>query len=105
MKAYISEGQFFAPGTQPKGAEKVEVPTDTKGLVDYLNELMTETSAPAGELELAAPESPERQQQFEGTQVNICERFIMDKATPAQVEQLFAALGVRFHEMRKAARS
>ena len=28
--------------------------------------------------------------------------FILDRATPLQVEHIFTAIGVRFHELRKA---
>jgi hypothetical protein len=39
MKAYRLNDTYFAPGSQPKGAEKVDVPTDTQGLVTFLNDL------------------------------------------------------------------
>ncbi len=29
--------------------------------------------------------------------------WILDRATPAQIEQLFAMIGARFHELRTAA--
>lgn len=46
MKAYQDDkGTFFAPGTQPKGASKLDVPTDTQGLVAFLNDLVACTSA------------------------------------------------------------
>lgn len=37
MKLYIHDGMYYRAGTQPKGATKVDVPTDAAGLVDYLN--------------------------------------------------------------------
>lgn len=37
MKLYIHDRMYYRPGTQPKGATKVDVPTDTNGLVDFLN--------------------------------------------------------------------
>ena len=46
MKAYQDDkGTFFAPGTQPKGASKLDIPTDTQGLVAFLNDLVACTRA------------------------------------------------------------
>lgn len=53
MKAYRLIDTYFAPGTQPKGAEKIDVPTDTQGLVAFLNDLVEQTKADASVVPLA----------------------------------------------------
>lgn len=47
MKAYRIDYRFFAPGTQPKGAEKLDIPTDSHGLVCFLNDLVASVQADA----------------------------------------------------------
>lgn len=121
MKVYLSkDGRFEAPGKQSKGAEKIDVPTDTAGLVDYLNEL-TANVPPQDALEFEQPpvdpvvnwgspslavpakgppktDNPDYNRDWSKTEIS---DFILNRASVSQVEDLFACLGTRFKELAK----
>lgn len=106
---------------------KVEVPTDKPGLLGFLNQLAPaapvdapiddalEDGAIAGISDAAKrilqPGSCPRCDRApaaaaliaDGEDLQAVETFILDRAKPSQIERIFAALGTRFHELRKAA--
>jgi hypothetical protein len=116
MKVYLSkDGRFEAPGKQSKGAEKIDVPTDTAGLVDYLNEL-TANVPPQDALEFEPAPPPTRGPDPELVKIGETLRqtswttdsivdFILDGATVSQVERLFSCIGTRFAELVKGVRA
>lgn len=89
--------------------KQIEVPTDKAGLIDFLN-AMEAGSAPAApsvqpELPVVAEQPVVEKKPPTPSSADAVTAWIMDEATPAQVEATFTALGVRFHEMRKAVQS
>jgi len=116
MKVYLSkDGRFEAPGKQSKGAEKIDVPTDTAGLVDYLNELTANVPPQdALEFEPAPPPTPgpdpelvkigETLRQTRWTTDAILE-FILDHADVNQVANILSCLGTRVGELAKERRA
>lgn len=125
MRLYICIDGSFA-GTQAeanakgRGWTQVEVPADKAGLIDYLNGMVEEARANAdSRLEdreivptgstfdtpppKAAPVlaiTPDTRRQWDGESIV---EFLLDRATVAQVENVFAVIGTRFAEARKAA--
>lgn len=91
--------------------EQVEIPTDQQGLVIYLNDLAAEqrslgrqagarqVEAPAldaaGKIDI--PRATHRSQ--ESFTTDEIEDFILNRATTAQTENIFACLGTRFAEL------
>lgn len=88
--------------------EAVEVPTDKAGLIAYLNDYRPDSlnGSKSPTIATPAPPQPEPQRQPEAAPRDPASvaNWIMDTATPREIELLFEALGVRFHEMRKAAK-
>lgn len=113
MKVYLSkDGRFEAPGKQSKGAEKIDVPTDTAGLVDYLNELTANVPPQdALEFEPAPPPPPPTPShdviaaKVSAFKTNEILEFILDHASVSQVERIFACIGTRFGELVKGNRA
>jgi hypothetical protein len=117
MRLYICIDGSFA-GTQAeanakgRGWTQVEVPTDKAGLIDYLNGMVDEArGACAQAVPKASPSPPpppimaatvtrDTQRQWDGESII---DFLLDRASVAQVENVFAAIGTRFAEARKAA--
>lgn len=88
--------------------KKREVPTDKPGLLRWLNlnvscgepaEQVTETVTPPEANEDWFKQAKVR---FKIMSADDVMEWVLDRATNAQVEQLFAALGARFHEGRKS---
>jgi hypothetical protein len=85
--------------------EIVEVPTDKPGLLAFLNAMEARVRAPAAAPppEPVAPTTalsvvtPDTQRQWDGESIA---NFLLDRATVAQVENIFAAIGTRFAEAR-----
>lgn len=123
MKLYLFEGRWQVPGQQDKKAERREVPTDTAGLCAFLNNLFADVGEPGCPEEVApfdqlldAPavvelpihrpvmveeKQAERiQNQFTTSEI---EDFILNRATVAQVGNIFECLGARFAEQRRVA--
>lgn len=121
MRLYVTEKGRWA-GTQAdanallkehgdKGWEQVEVPTDKPGLLSFLDVhrvnamcdsalAMVEPERPA--IPLAPDSKPETVERFaRDREASEIEDFILNRATVAQVERLFAAMGTRFAEARK----
>jgi hypothetical protein len=88
--------------------EIVEVPTDKLGLMGFLKAMEVRARPPAAAPVQPQPAAPkasplatvtsDTQRQWDGE--NIAE-FLLDRATVAQVENIFAAIGTRFAEARK----
>lgn len=129
MRLYICADGSYA-GTQAdakargKGFSLEEVPTDKEGLLEYLNGHVprntirtSDWNAPAepvnapparGPLDVgtgSAPTfngAPERSLRLDATfTATEIEDFLQNRATVAQVENVFAALGTRFAEMHR----
>lgn len=105
MKLYFDHitGTWQLPGKQDRAAQRVDVPAAPAELAAWLqahgvNPLRSESSCPkCGDRPAIAADIAESQDTGALTE------WLLDQATPAQVEQIFAALGARFHELRKAA--
>ena len=108
MKLYLSkDGRFEAPGKQSKGSEKIDVPTDTAGLCDYLNEL-TANVPPQDALEVEQPpepvvarapvtiEKPTPQSSWTASEIA---DFILNTASVNQAANILSCLGTRFGEL------
>jgi hypothetical protein len=90
--------------------EQTDVPTDKAGLMEFVNELLARMAPvqatlidPMGEKEPVPTNvivSPNLQRDFTADEI---ENFILDRATVAQVENIFSCLGTRFAEKRRAA--
>jgi hypothetical protein len=100
--------------------EQVEIPTDQQGLIIFLNDLAAEqrslgrltgqrlaenaerisASAPVPLNIAANHQVGQSQEAFTATEI---EDFILNRATVAQVENIFAVLGTRFAEKRRVA--
>jgi len=111
MKLYLSTaGVWEAPGKQSKGAEKIDVPTDTAGLVDFLNtqSAIDKDYGPEPEFDEVDEPSPPPPPQKAGnpdyardwSKTEISD-FILNRASVSQVEDIFACLGTRFKELAK----
>jgi hypothetical protein len=90
------------------GFEQFEVPTDKDGLLTFLNcervKAMHEEAVALVETPSVIPLSPaaarpDYTRDFTATEI---EDFVLNRATVAQVENIFAALGTRFAEKRAA---
>lgn len=129
-KLYHNGQAWQVPGQQDNGATRVDVPTSPAEAAAWLNARAvpahTEGEAPDLVSQLANQRNPELEQhvakcadQAKARELEEARRkaasaaaalerdsaehvaaWIFDQATPAQVEQLFAALGTRFHEQR-----
>lgn len=91
--------------------DQIEVPTDKAGLIAFLNDMEARPATPAAsqpdfpvQPDVAAVVEPKAPPPTPASADAVAD-WIMDEATPPQVEATFAALGVRFHEMRKAVQS
>jgi len=92
-------------------AEEVQLPATKAGLVPFLNDLERfhggftpaapepAPEAPAPLAPRAVPVPPPAHMSVSGVA-----EWVMDSASQAEVEQLFAALGVRFGELARARR-
>lgn len=101
MRLYRTANGRWA-GTQAnagKGFVAVDVDTTKAPLIALLNRQLDEGRAQAQPP--AAPPAPEL---VAGKEADQLEEWLLDRATPSQVERLFGALGARFHELRKQAR-
>jgi hypothetical protein len=89
-----------------KGFVAVNVDTTKGPLIALLNRQPGEGRAQAqAEASAASPAPPlPAPKLIEGKEADQLEEWLLDRATPGQVERLFAALGARFHELRKQAR-
>lgn len=108
MRLYrIASGRWA--GTQAdagKGFVAVDVDTTKGPLIALLNRQLDEGRVHAQAQAPAAPPAPPppAPKLLEGKEADQLEEWLLDRATPSQVERLFAALGARFHELRKQAR-
>lgn len=116
MIFYLVKNQLVGTQAEAKAIARNyvshEIPTDKAGLMAYVNDLLSRSGTPEPE----PVDVPEREPDppyggggasFEPPTTitrNQVEDWIFDQATPAQIENMFAALGTRFHEMRKASR-
>ena len=89
-----------------KGFVAVDVDTTKGPLIALLNRELDEARAQAQTQAPAAPPAPPppAPKLLEGNEADQLEEWLLDRAAPSQVERLFAALGARFHELRKQAR-
>lgn len=111
MKLYLSKaGVWEAPGKQSKGAEKIDVPTTTDGLVDFLNKREAPPEPEFDEVEPAPPPPPTPSHDVIAAKVSAFKtneilEFILDHASVSQVERIFACIGTRFGELVKGNRA
>jgi hypothetical protein len=108
------------PGQQSKAAFRVDIPSTPVALCQWLQErnVSPEPGQPAGSLfsaPVAAQRAPEplpinmataaipQKPQPSSFEASAIEEFILDRATVAEVERIFQALGCRFAEARRAA--
>lgn len=122
-KLYHGSQGWQVPGSQDKAAVRADVPNgpaelaawlndrgtpatiggaDYAGSGDPLDRYVAKEAAGASSRELAEAENKARRATaaLERASAEAIADWIFDHAKPAQVEQLFAALGARFHEMR-----
>lgn len=81
---------------------QVDIPTDKTGLMAYINQLRTGQKILDEHPMIAAPSPREvimSATPVELDEVTNVEDFILNRATVAQVENIFACLGTRFKEM------
>ena len=88
-----------------KGFVAVDVDTTKGPLIALLNRQLDEGRDQAQAQAPAAPPAPPAPAPnlVAGKEADQLEEWLLDRATPGQVERLFAALGARFHELRKQA--
>lgn len=81
----------------------VHVPTDARGLVDYLNRVLAANrSAAKPEPIISRDQQLDEGYQLDGSKsADVLAEWILDRATQAQVEALFTALGARWGEARR----
>lgn len=125
MKLYLTQAGRWS-GTQADARldgsfEQIEVPTDKPGLLDWLNnreqgncyddtflseegtkerarQTLDLLDGPVGKPQEQPEQPPAQAPNWKADSVLA---WLLDSATPAQVEQVFAALGARFHEATK----
>jgi hypothetical protein len=125
LKLYFHLRDWQLPGQQDKGASKVEIPTDAAGLCAWLNERRVPISLsladpdksaeqaygerglyhhpePSPPINMATAAIPQRPAPPSHDAAGI-EDFLLNRATVAECERIFAALGTRFAEARRAA--
>lgn len=121
MKLYNHQGQWQLPGQQDKKAAKLDVPTSAPDLCAFLNARQVSfdpVSYSAGEPKDEDPmgdgsdygvtpivDKPIHHVEhvtgaLSVTDISDVEDFILNRASVAQVENLFARLGTRFAELR-----
>lgn len=121
MKLYIAAGVYVGTQAEAKKLDRdftpVEVPTDKEGLIAYLNEVasakaVAEYSAPPSDddiSDLLGDDEPAVEEILSAKVVTTAPvidtytivDWLLDTATPTQVEVIFGALGARFHEANK----
>jgi hypothetical protein len=107
MKLYHFAGTWQLPGQQDKGASRVEIPTDASGLCHWLNERRVRIAMPLqepvnGPQSTASPSAPISGPSSPATlSASEIEAFILDRASVAEVERIFACMGTRFAEARR----
>lgn len=102
-KLYHQDGQWIVPGQQQRHAVRHDIPATPGELAEWLNE-RTIPRDPIKSDETASDPTAHQPaiQSAAAIDPTTITEWIMDTATPAQVEQCFAALGVRFQELRRA---
>ena len=101
-----AEGEWYATQADAKkkspSFKQLDVPTDKYGLRDWLIWYRAELLGPARYkpvIEVTETVTPITLHELP-TGADAVMQWVLDAATPAQIEQLFAALGARFHELR-----
>lgn len=104
-KLYHQDGKWIVPGQQSKSATRHDVPATPLELANWLNERAATTEASQHVDDETAQSSAQDKQPEPRQSLNpeLVQQWLMDEASGAQIEQLFTALGVRFHEMRRKA--
>jgi len=101
-KLYHQDGQWIVPGQQQRHAIRHDIPATPGELADWLNERTIPREAiKADETGGEATPPPTAIESAAAMDATTITEWIMDTATPAQVEQCFAALGVSFHQLRR----
>ena len=110
MKLYLASETYVGTRAEARALDRefrqIEVPTDKPGLIDHLNRIVDffkdqldaagiERCPKCGDRPVIAADIVESQD------AGAIAAWILDEASPAQIEQLFGALGARFHELRK----
>lgn len=115
MKLYLLNGIYYEKQADvPKGQgrfETVEFPfsaSPKSDFVDWMNKraavedcVAPTYGEPSPQIEVVAKPTPAPQQppeQAPNWKADSVMVWVLDEAKPAQIEQLFAALGARFHE-------
>lgn len=109
-KLYYQDDNWVVPGHQHKTAVRHDIPSTPAELADWLNS-RDATNRRSVEKPLNEPDTA-----FHAVNVDdaataptldpsAVTEWILDAATPAQIETIFAALGARYHEMRRAAQT
>ena len=101
-KLYNENDQWVVPGQQGNRSIRHDVPSIPSELCAWLNERRV-PSAPVGTstAEPAPNTTPDSVSHFTTLDAGTIIEWIMDTATAAQIENIFTALGVRFHELKK----
>jgi hypothetical protein len=105
-KLYFEDDRWVVPGQQTRAAVRHDIPSTPTELADWLNNREAKKAGePQGASETQRAQPPADHDASQQTSPTIdpalVSEWIFDQATPAQVEAVFAALGTRFHEMRR----
>ena len=103
-KLYHQNGTWIVPGSQDRTAVRHDIPAVPAELAAWLNERETPASVPLPPqpAETTAPTAQPPSSPATLTLDTIA-AWTLDTATAAEIEQLFAMIGTRFHELRTRA--
>lgn len=105
-----SNGEWYATQADAKASkfsfQQVDVPTDKYGLLSWLRHYRSQMMAGYAGLQEKVDLVEEAKAIVGPSASLVCSLqehidWLLDQAKPAEVEAVFAALGTRFHEMRK----
>ncbi len=107
-KLYFEEDRWVVPGQQTRAAVRHDIPSAPAELADWLNHRDAKPDGGPQHPSLSGAAIAPPDHDLSGHPIAAIDptsvtEWIFDQATPAQVEVVFAALGTRFHEMRRAA--
>ena len=110
MKLYLASETYVGTQAEARALDRkfqpIEVPTDKAGMIDHLNTIVAFFKDQIDEAAVKrCPKCGDRPviaaDIVESQDAGAIAAWILDEASPAQIEQLFGALGARFHELRK----
>ena len=101
-KLYNENDQWVVPGKQGSHSIRQDVPSVPSDLCAWLNERRVPSEPVGTSTAEPAPNTvPDTVSHCTTLDAGKIIEWIMDTATAAQIENIFTALGVRFHELKK----